>query len=159
MVSTTAWSLTPTGMSQTFSAPRVDVAQGLAILTNSQDGNSMIGKILIQPGAGPNGTDIVTATVPQEDGSVKGVVFTLNADGYLTGSDPNLYLPMFQPIVDSSGKVIDVKENFGALNAYYNIPACTAIAQDTNRPIKEREAALESCLIDHNVTWIPKPKS
>lgn len=142
---TSGFNVVPQGQSNQFQSPTVTLIGEIGGTT--QDGASMIGKILVttDPNGGP---DIVSLVYPGSDGSSKGISFALDTNGYIIGPNgPSTSdLPFFQPIVDGTGKVTGVKQNYGALQALLNIPACIGVANSPHANAREREAALETCM-------------
>jgi hypothetical protein len=142
---TSGFNVVPTGQANQFQTPTVQLIGEIGGTT--QDGASIIGKILVttDPNGGP---DIVSLVYPGSDGSSKGISFALDSNGYIIGKNgPSTSdLPFFQPIVDGTGKVTGVKQNFGALQALLNIPACISVANSPHTNAREREAALETCM-------------
>jgi hypothetical protein len=85
-------------------------------------------------------------------------MFQVDTNGYLVGPNgpATNYLPFASPTVSSSGTASGYTINQGAFNALYEIPACTAIANDTSMAAKDREAKLETCLRNNkDVQFIP----
>jgi hypothetical protein len=159
VVSGTSITLTPGSLFRHFSVPTVDLKKGLPS-TNGDDGTAALGKVLVTPGAGPGGSDMVTLLYPNANtGKTDGIMFYLDSNGFLinnkNGTPANTYLPFFQPIVDGNGKVTGIKRNPGALNALMQMPGCMAVANNTSMPAKDREAALETCMRNsHDVAYV-----
>jgi len=71
---------------------------------------------------------------PGANGTSTVSMFQVDSNGYLVGPNgpDQSYLPFETPTVDSSGKATGYNLNQGAFNALYQIPACSAIANDTS---------------------------
>jgi len=158
-VSGISYNISPGSLYRTFTVPTVQLTAGLQTATGqSIDASTLGSHIFYEAGAGPNGSDLVIAT-NNNGTTTSGLEFYLDdKTGYLIGPNgpATNYLPFFQPTMDASGKVTGYQQNSGAFNALLQIPACSAIANDTSMTPQTREAALETCMRNNkNTQFIP----
>jgi hypothetical protein len=152
-----SYNLSPGSLYQSFTVPTVQLSQGLQASTGqTMDASTLGSHIFMQQGAGPNGSDEVTL-VNNNGANSSTIQFFVNKQGYVVGSDPSTYPPIFQPTgVDSTGVATGYKTNYGALDAILQVPACAAIANDPSLSVQTREAALESCLVSSKaLSFVP----
>jgi len=151
-----SYNLTPGTSFHQFTVNTVDLA-GAVPSANGTSGGGIVPSVLYSAGAGPNGSDVVYVVSPNSDGTSTIDEFAVDKNGYVIGPNgpATNYLPFFQPKV-VNGQVTGVIENTGALNAIQQIPACSAIANNTTMSATDREAALETCMrANKNVTFVP----
>jgi len=152
MVSGSAQSLSPNTLFQQFSVPE-SVAQIEA------DNGSSGASIFVQPYTQTTGGyDTVYVVTPGANGNSTVSVFQVDSNGYLIGANgpATNYRPIASPIVSNTGTSTDYTINQDALNAIYQIPACTAIANDRSYQGVKREEALNTCLRNNKlVQFIP----
>jgi len=148
----TAHSLSPGNIFQQFSVPTYEISQAATAA------GSPGARIFVQPAQGAGTYDTVYIVSPGANGESTVSAFQVDSNGYLVGPNgpDQSYLPFETPTVGGNGSPTGYTINQGAFNALYQIPACTAIANDTSLDANSREAALETCLRNNkNVQFVP----